>query len=204
MGIWGHAQWTLMDYFWNTVWIMIVCGGAMFVASLGNPCPWIYNPLNVNYTCRYNICIIFIKNYPKLPSTNKITPPQTRKILDTHEHWPIWPQWIYINDSTVTQDLCILYMANAIKKGHFYQLSHVLARHLILYPRSLLRIYYALMCVCFYRTWTCLVQTFRTTCTYRKKSPRSMTAGTLTLRTTWPPTVRCPTPGTDSLRERHT
>lgn len=51
----------------------------MFVALVGNPCPWIYIPTNL-YTIIY-------QTYPDY-NTNEIIFPQTKTILSTHKHWP--------------------------------------------------------------------------------------------------------------------
>lgn len=62
---------------------IIVRGGPMFVAFVGNPCTQIYISLNVIYT---SLCLVFI--YKIELATEEITSLQTRKMLATHEHWP--------------------------------------------------------------------------------------------------------------------
>lgn len=61
----------------------IVCGGPMFMAFVGYPCPQIYIPTNL-YSV---ICWIFIKIIQITPPT-KLYPHKRGKILATHKHWP--------------------------------------------------------------------------------------------------------------------
>lgn len=69
----------------------------MFVAFMVNPCPRIYIPTNI-YASIWFILICKITL-----ATNEINSLQTKKILMTHEHWPlqiyIWmiPQYLIIS-----------------------------------------------------------------------------------------------------------
>lgn len=83
----------------------IVCGGPMFMAFVGYPCPQIYIPTNL-YSV---ICWIFIEIIQITPKT-KLYPHKRGKILATHKHWPpriklipqytrllinmFWPMWL--------------------------------------------------------------------------------------------------------------
>lgn len=62
--------------------IIIVCGGAMFMAFMSNSCPRIYIPTNVPVYA--SIFLIFIYEIELV--TNEITSSQTKKILATLEH----------------------------------------------------------------------------------------------------------------------
>lgn len=66
----------------STIWNHHNRGGPMFVAFMGSHCLRIYIPTNL-YTI---IRLIFIKIFPTALPT-KLSQ-QTRKMFDTHEHWP--------------------------------------------------------------------------------------------------------------------
>lgn len=75
----------------NVLWNHYCLWEAMFVAFVGNPCICIYFSTNV-YS---NTCWVFVFFYKIELATDDITPPRTRTILATKEHWP--HKFIYVN-----------------------------------------------------------------------------------------------------------